>query len=384
MEHVRVAVVGGGQAGLAVSHELTVLGVEHTRPRAGPGRPDLARPLGQLRSRDAELDRCSCRAAPTTARSGRVHAAGRDRRLSGEATPPARPVRERSDRRASNAGARVRINAAGRPAEGNVAPPSLWSRPAPYRRPHLPAAAGTLPRSCWRVDRPRLIALRGCRRRRAPGRQRPVRLPARGGTARGRSRGRRSRAASAPWSPRRVGGRDFVWWLVETGFFDARCRLAAGARRRSLSANVLATGRGGGHDLHLRVLRDAGSDPGRPLSSAPRTAPLALRLISDESVAWGDERYRQLVGSLPQARRRGGAPRAAAVRPLRRRRASTCAGLAPRSSRPASGRTMPPGCRGRRRSTFLASRCTTTGRAAPCRVSSSSAPTSCASGSRRS
>ena len=26
----------------------------------------------------------------------------------------------------------------------------------------------------------------------------------------------------APWAPRRIGGHDMVWWMVETGFLDSR------------------------------------------------------------------------------------------------------------------------------------------------------------------
>src|SRR4029450_13368415 len=61
----------------------------------------------------------------------------------------------------------------------------------------------------------------------------------------------------APWLPRRVGDRDFVWWLVESGFLEATVEsLPAPAAR--LNANVLATGHGGGHDLHLPTTRPRG------------------------------------------------------------------------------------------------------------------------------
>ena len=41
-----VVVIGGGQAGLAVSHELLTLGIEHVVLDAEQRRRDLARPLG--------------------------------------------------------------------------------------------------------------------------------------------------------------------------------------------------------------------------------------------------------------------------------------------------------------------------------------------------
>jgi putative flavoprotein involved in K+ transport len=48
-----------------------------------------------------------------------------------------------------------------------------------------------------------------------------------------------------------------MWWVLETGFFDQQVEeLPTPAAR--LGSNVLATGRNGGHDLHLRTLRAAG------------------------------------------------------------------------------------------------------------------------------
>ncbi len=52
---VSVVVIGGGQAGLATSHELTLNGVEARGARADPSRGDVARSLGQLLPRHTEL-----------------------------------------------------------------------------------------------------------------------------------------------------------------------------------------------------------------------------------------------------------------------------------------------------------------------------------------
>jgi len=61
----------------------------------------------------------------------------------------------------------------------------------------------------------------------------------------------------APWAPRRMGGHDLVWWLVETGFADRTpAQLPSPAAR--LLSNPLATGHGGGHDLHYRTLHAMG------------------------------------------------------------------------------------------------------------------------------
>jgi cation diffusion facilitator CzcD-associated flavoprotein CzcO len=93
----------------------------------------------------------------------------------------------------------------------------------------------------------------------------------------------------APWLPRRVGEHDFVWWLYESGFVEATVESLPDPTAR-LWANVLATGRDGGHDLHLRTLHAqgvvllghlAGVD-GRRARFKPDLA---------QSLAWSDERY---------------------------------------------------------------------------------------------
>jgi putative flavoprotein involved in K+ transport len=87
-----------------------------------------------------------------------------------------------------------------------------------------------------------------------------------------------------------------MWWGLETGFFDQRVEQlpAPGAR---LLSNVLATGRNGGHDLHLRTLRDAGVTLlGHFLGTEGRRARFADDL--GESVAWGDDRYRDFIGRI--------------------------------------------------------------------------------------
>jgi len=98
----------------------------------------------------------------------------------------------------------------------------------------------------------------------------------------------------APWAPRRIGGRDLVWWAVESGFLDARVESLPTPAAR-LGANILATGHGGGHDLHLRTLRDRGVTlVGRFERAIGRRARFADDLAA--SVAWGDERYREIIG----------------------------------------------------------------------------------------
>lgn len=99
----------------------------------------------------------------------------------------------------------------------------------------------------------------------------------------------------APWSLRRVGDRDLVWWLVNCGFMDAKADdLPESAR---LFANIQATGHNGGHDLHYRTLQALGVTlVGRFLGVDENTAHFAQDLAA--SVAWGDERYSQIKGAI--------------------------------------------------------------------------------------
>jgi putative flavoprotein involved in K+ transport len=61
----------------------------------------------------------------------------------------------------------------------------------------------------------------------------------------------------APWVPRRLDGIDIVTWLTRVGFYDQRLDEFPSAAER-LVANPQATGHGGGHDLHYRTLQRLG------------------------------------------------------------------------------------------------------------------------------
>jgi len=60
-----------------------------------------------------------------------------------------------------------------------------------------------------------------------------------------------------PWGPRRLGGRDIVRWAALSGFLDRTPATLPGPTSR-LIGNIVTTGHGGGHDLHLRTLRQMG------------------------------------------------------------------------------------------------------------------------------
>lgn len=97
----------------------------------------------------------------------------------------------------------------------------------------------------------------------------------------------------APWLPRRIGDHDFVWWLYESGFLDATVDSLPEPRAR-LWANLLATGRHGGHDLHLRTLHEGGVVLLGHLAGVDGRRAL-FRPDLSESLAWGDQRYFQLI-----------------------------------------------------------------------------------------
>lgn len=60
-----------------------------------------------------------------------------------------------------------------------------------------------------------------------------------------------------PWMPRRLAGRDLVWWIIESGFWDRTpAQLPSPAAR--LLGNPQATGHDGGRDLHYRTLHASG------------------------------------------------------------------------------------------------------------------------------
>jgi putative flavoprotein involved in K+ transport len=61
----------------------------------------------------------------------------------------------------------------------------------------------------------------------------------------------------APWTPRQIEGRDWIWWTRASGWLErTHDKLPSPAAR--LMANPQATGHGGGHDMHYRTLHARG------------------------------------------------------------------------------------------------------------------------------
>jgi putative flavoprotein involved in K+ transport len=292
VEYVQVAVVGAGQAGLAVSHELTLAGVHHVvleRGRIGdtwrhrwdsfclvtpnwsvqlPGFPyDGDDPDGFMVRDDivAYLERYA-----------------RD-----FGAPVREGVEVDSVRRRAGGGFILHTSS------GSLSVATLVLATGAYQRPHRIPGAESLPPGLLQLD--------------AAGYSDPGALPAGdvlvvGSGQTGAQLAEELHAAGrrvylscgrAPWAARRLAGRDIVWWLVESGFMDqSPAALPSPAAR--LISNPLATGHDGGHDLDLRTLRAMGVTlTGRFLGANGREARFAPDL--PESVAWGDARHRELM-----------------------------------------------------------------------------------------
>jgi putative flavoprotein involved in K+ transport len=97
----------------------------------------------------------------------------------------------------------------------------------------------------------------------------------------------------APWLPRRLGDRDILWWVVETGFADQPVEAVPDPSER-LTANIQNSGRDGGHSLHYRTLRDRGVPlVGRLIGTTNGELAFADDLAA--SVAYGDEAHRRFM-----------------------------------------------------------------------------------------
>ena len=294
-----MAVIGAGQAGLAVSHELTELGIEHVVLERGR--------VGQT-----WRDRWDSFCLVTPNWSVQLPGGGYDG-PEPDGFMPRDEIVGHLERYAADAPVREGVEVDGvevghgfvlRTSAGDLAGDALVVATGTYRRPHLPPAAETLPGGLLRLT--------------VDDYRSPAGLPDGAVLVVGSGQtgcqlaeelhdARREVVLScgrAPWLPRRPGGRDLVWWLHESGFLDATVDTLPGPEAR-LFANVLATGRDGGHDLHLRVLRDRGVTlAGRFVGTEGGWPKFADDL--GDSVAWGDDRYRQLAGLFAElARDRG-------------------------------------------------------------------------------
>ena len=108
------------------------------------------------------------------------------------------------------------------------------------------------------------------------------------------------------WAPRRMGGRDVVWWVVESGFWERTPDMLPSPAAR-LAGNFQNTGRDGGHDLNYRVLHEMGVElVGRYLGAQDGTIHFADDLV--RSVDAGDELARVFMKWVARLCERTGTP----------------------------------------------------------------------------
>jgi Pyridine nucleotide-disulphide oxidoreductase len=293
-ETIAVAVVGAGPAGLSISCELTKAGVEHVvleRGRIGQTWRDrwdnfcLVTPNWSVQLPDGHYEGPE----PDAFMSRDEMVVYLDRYASAFAAP----VRENVD--VSAIESRPERGFTLETSDGELDADTVVLATGAFKRSHRPAAAAaTLPPELFQIDvddyrnelalPPGTVLVVGSGQ---SGCQIAEEL---------HEAGRKVVLACgrAPWIPRRIGDRDLVWWLLESGFLDASVDSLPAPEAR-LSANVLATGHGGGHDLHLRTLQAHGVVlAGHFLGATETHARFAPDLA--ESVAWGDERHAQFMG----------------------------------------------------------------------------------------
>jgi putative flavoprotein involved in K+ transport len=311
MERPDVLVVGGGSAGLSVSHELGRQGVEHLvleRGRVGQGWRDrwdsfcLVTPNWSVQlpggvytgpDPDGYMPRDEIAAF-----------------LAAYAASFGAPIREGVS---VHTIAREDGGFTARTSDGDVHAREVVLATGAFQRAHRPAEAATLPGNLLQID---ITAYRNP----AALPQGPVLVIGSGQSGAQLAEelhegGRRVvlSCGRAPWVPRRVGGRDIVWWLMESGFFDQPVGALPSPRAR-LGANPLSTGHGGGHDLDLRTLRALGVElVGRFLGAEGCEARFAPDLAA--SVAWGDDRYREIMALSVRTAERLGLPPSSVVEP---------------------------------------------------------------------
>jgi cation diffusion facilitator CzcD-associated flavoprotein CzcO len=291
MERVNVAVVGGGQAGLATSRELTVRGIEHVVFERGDigqtwrGRWDtfcLVTPNWSVQLPGHPYD-----GDDPDGFMPRDEIVAYLERYAESADAPVLPGVDVTAVRTADAGFELTTSS------GSFHARSIVLATGAYQRPFRPAGAEDLPPWVQQIDvngytNPDALA--------------PGKILIIGSGQSGcqlaeelHQAGREVFLACgrAPWVTRRLGGRDIVHWVVESGFFDATAASLPGPAAR-LTANVLATGHGGGHDLHLRTLQGVGVTLlGRFAGAGGGRARFAEDLV--ETIAWGDARNAELM-----------------------------------------------------------------------------------------
>jgi putative flavoprotein involved in K+ transport len=294
-ETVDIAIVGAGQAGLSLSHELSHPGIDHVvleRGRVGEtwrGRwdsfclviPNWTVQLPGSPYRGADPD-------------GFMHRDDIVAQLVQYAHGFGAPVRENVDvsvlETSDGGGFLLRTTA------GEIRARQVVIASGAYQKPHRPPAAERIPGGLCMIDaeaytNPSVLP---------PG---PVLIVGSGQTGCQLAEetieaGRDTYLACgrAPWMHRRLDGRDTIAWMLETPFMEATLADLPGPAPR-LVANPQASGGRGGHDLHYRTLQALGANMlGHFVGYEDGAAHFAPDL--EECVAFGDARYADLCGLI--------------------------------------------------------------------------------------
>ncbi len=305
VEAVDTLVIGGGQAGLATSHELARHAISHLvleRGRIGQSWRDrwesfcLVTPNWSVQLPGGAYDG----ADPDGYMPRDEIVAFLERYAARSRAPIREGVEVRSLESAPSGGFIARTSA------GELQARRVVVATGAYQRSHRPAGAESLPADLLQID------LSGYR---DPASLPPGRVLIVGSGQSGcqlaeelHEAGREVVLAcgKAPWAPRRIGDRDLFWWAVESGFLDGTTASLPSPNAR-LGANILATGHGEPHDLNLRTLRALGITlVGHFLGADEEGARFAPDLA--ETVAWGDTRYSALMEFFRKAAPQLGTP----------------------------------------------------------------------------
>jgi len=283
-----VVIVGAGQAGLSLSHELAAAGVEHLvleRGRVGEtwrGRWDsfclvipnwtVQLPGGRYRGDDPDGF------MPKNQIVGHLVAYAESFKA---------PVREGvtvSRLESADQGAFLLQTSAGEFRTRDVVLAS-----GGYQKPHRPPAAAELPASVHAIDAEDYVN---------PAALPPGKVLIVGSGQTGCQLAEESfesgrdvalACGRAPWIPRRLAGRDTIAWINDTPYFEVKLTDLPNPQARLL-ANPQMSGRRGGHDLNFRTLQAKGVQLlGHFIGVADGRARFARDLA--ESVAFGDARY---------------------------------------------------------------------------------------------
>jgi putative flavoprotein involved in K+ transport len=288
---VEVVVIGAGQAGLSLSHELAAAGVEHIvleRGRVGEtwrGRWDsfclvipnwtVQLPGGHYRGDDPD---------------GFMPRDDIVSHLVDYAESFDAPVREgvtvTSLEQADNDAFLLRTSS------GEIRAGQVVLASGGYQKPYRPPAAAQLPPSVHTLDAEDYVN---------PAALPPGKVLIVGSGQTGcqlaeeifeSGRDVSLACGRAPWVPRRLDGRDTIAWLNDTPFFNTKLTDLPTPQAR-LFANPQMSGRRSGHDLNFRTLQAQGVQLlGRFVGVADGRAHFARDIAA--SVAFGDTRYAEV------------------------------------------------------------------------------------------